>query len=402
MPIGITKSGNGRISFIKRGIGGKANLVPFIEPPGGGGGGGPTYTALSVASGELSYFVLRSDNTLWSWGYNGSGELGLGDWDDRTLPTQVAGSWQNISAGAYSLLAVKTDNTLWATGLNWDGRLGLGDEIDRNVMTQVSGNNWYKVSTAIGYGDHTLAVKTNGTLWAWGGNGYGQLGIGTRGGDQLTPVQVGSATNWAVVSAGYDRSFAIKTNGTLWSWGSNVNAALGQGNSDINAQYNSPTQVGSETNWTKVSSAWPFTFALKSNGTLWVTGQNISYGLGVGSTDQFLIYDSFTQVGSDTDWEDISCGYEHTTARKSNGTIYTWGYNLDGELGLGDTTNREFPTAVGFSTQWTNISSGFYDTLAVNNNTLYYWGWNYLDYLQTGNVPQLSPIALSYSGALLY
>ena len=362
----------------------------------------PTYTALDVAAAELSYYVLRSDNTLWSWGWNGEGELGLGDNTDRALPTQVAGSWESISVGAYSLLAIKTDNTLWATGLNWDGQLGVGDTTDRNTMTQVTGTGWDKVSTATGYGNHTLAVKTNGTLWAWGSNGYGELGIGSSGSDQLTPVQVGSDTNWTVINAGYDRSFAIKTNGTLWSWGSNGSAALGQGDPDTLAVYTSPTQVGTDTNWTKVSSAWPFTFALKSNGTLWVTGQNISYGLGVGSTDTFLIYDSFTQMGSDTDWADISCGYEQCVARKTNGTVYTWGYNLDGELGLGDTTNRSSPTQVGAGTDWTDVSGGFYDALAVKNNVLTYWGWNYNDYLGTGNEPELSPVSLPYSSNILY
>lgn len=362
-----------------------------------------SYTALDIAAAELSYYVLRSDNTLWSWGWNGEGELGLGDNTDRALPTQVSGSWESISVGAYSLLAIKTDNTLWAAGLNWDGRLGLGDETDRNTMTQVTGTGWEKVSTAIGYGDHTLAVKTDGTLWAWGGNGSGQLGIGSSGSaDQLTPIQVGSDTNWSYVHAGYDRSFALKTNGTLWSWGSNLSTALGQGDSNPVAVYVTPTQVGADTNWTKLSSGWAFTFALKSNGTLWVTGTNVSYGLGVGSTNTSLEYNTFTQVGSATDWVDISCGYEQCVARKTDGSIYTWGYNADGELGLGDTTNRASPTQVGTATDWTDISGGFYDALAVKNNVLTYWGWNYNDYLGTGNEPELSPVSLPYSSNILY
>ena len=362
-----------------------------------------TYTALDIAAGELSYYVLRSDNTLWSWGWNGEGELGLGDWDDRALPTQIAGSWQNISVGAYSLLAVKTDNTLWGAGYNLHANLGVGDTTDKNTMTQVSGNNWYKVSTAVGYGDHTLAIKTNGTLWAWGGNTWGELGIGSTGGpDQLTPVQVGSDTDWAYVHAVWGRSFAIKTNGTLWSWGSNGSTALGQGDSNPVAVYNTPTQVGIDTNWTKLSSAWAFTFALKSNGTLWVTGTNVSYGLGVGSTNTSLEYNTFTQVGSATDWVDISCGYEQCVARKTDGSIYTWGYNADGELGLGDTTNRASPTQVGTATDWTDISGGLYDALAVKNNILTYWGWNFNDYLGTGNEPELSPVSLPYSSNILY
>jgi alpha-tubulin suppressor-like RCC1 family protein len=357
---------------------------------------------LDVAAAELSYYVLRSDNTLWSWGWNGEGELGLGDNTDRALPTQIAGSWESISVGAYSLLAIKTDNTLWGAGYNTSGMLGVGDTADKNSMTQVTGTGWDKVSTAIGYGDHTLAVKTNGTLWAWGSNTWGQLGIGSSGSAQLTPVQVGSDTNWSYVHAGYDRSFALKTNGTLWSWGSNLSTALGQGDSNPVAVYTTPTQVGADTNWTKLSSGWAFTFALKSNGTLWVTGTNVSYGLGVGSTNTSLEYNTFTQVGSATDWADISCGYEQCVARKTDGSIYTWGYNADGELGLGDTTNRASPTQVGSATDWTDISGGFYDALAVKNNVLTYWGWNFNDYLGTGNEPELSPVSLPYSSNILY
>lgn len=363
-----------------------------------------TYTALDIASGELSYYLLRSDNSLWSWGYNGNGELGTGSFVDILTPTQVSGSWSQISAAAYGLLAVKTDNTLWGTGNNNDGQLGLGDTIDRDVMTQISGSDWDKVSTANGYGNHTLGLKTDGTLWAWGDNYYGQLGTGVSGSGEYsyTPVQVGSDTNWSYIHAAYQRSFALKTNGTLWSWGSNGSTALGQSDSDQSVVYATPTQVGTDTNWTKLSSGWAFTFALKSNGTLWVTGTNVSYGFGVGSTDVSLEYNTFTQVGSDTDWADISCGYEQCVARKTDGSIYTWGYNATGELGLGDTTNRESPTQVGSDTNWTDISGAYYDVLAIKNNTLTYWGWNFDNYLGTGNEPQLTPTSLSYSSTLLY
>lgn len=387
-------------TLIGRIFGNEIVPTPITTPP----TSSTTYTALDIASGELSYYLLRSDNSLWSWGYNGNGELGTGSFVDVLTPTQVSGLWSQISAAAYGLLAVKTDNTLWGTGANNDGQLGLGDTTNRDVMTQISGSDWDKVSTANGYGNHTLGLKTDGTLWSWGDNYYGQLGTGVSGSGEYsyTPVQVGSDTNWSHIHAAYQRSFAIKTNGTMWSWGSNYSTALGQSDSDTNAVYATPTQVGTDTDWTKLSSGWAFTFALKSDGTLWVTGTNVSYGFGVGSTDTSLEYNTFTQVGSDTDWVDISCGYEQCVARKTDGSIYTWGYNGTGELGLGDTTNRESPTQVGSDTNWTDISGAYYDVLAIKNNTLTYWGWNSSDYLGTGNIPQLTPTSLSYSSTLLY
>lgn len=348
-------------------------IPPIVTPP-----TSSSYTVLNLAQGESSTFVLRSDNTLWSWGWNGEGELGLGlDTDLYTevfTPTQVTGSWIDVQAGAYNMFAIKSDNTLWAAGSNTEGQLGVGDMgyINNKIsMTQVSGSNWSKVSPSINYGTHTVGLKTDGTLWAWGGNGYGELGNGTTGGNETSPIQIGSDTNWSYVHAGSERSFAIKTNGTLWGWGNNAGGELGDGTT---TSHNTPTQVGAYSNWTKIASTWHTSFGIRSNGTLWGTG-NLSDILNVADTD------TFTQIGSDTNWSDIVCGYEQCYATKTTGQVYVWGYNgSEYCLGLGDTTNRDTPTLINADTDWSVVRAGTYSGLATNGGNITVWGDMFGDY----------------------
>lgn len=333
------------------------------------------YTLLNLAQGESSTFVLRSDNTLWSWGWNGEGELGLGldtnTYSEVFTPTQVTGSWTDVQAGAYNMFAIKSDNTLWAAGSNGDGQLGVGDTTDKNSMTQVSGTNWSKVSPSINYGNHTLGLKTAGTLWAWGDNANGELGNGTTGGGETSPIQIGSDTNWSYIHAGYLRSFAIKTTGTLWGWGKNTSGELGDGTA---TSHNTPTQIGAYSDWTKIASTWHTSFGIRSNGTLWGTG-NLSAILNVADTN------TFTQIGSDTNWSDIVCGYEQCYATKTTGQVYVWGYNgSEYCLGLGDTTNRDTPTLITADTNWSLVRGGTYSGLASKGGNITVWGDMFGDY----------------------
>jgi alpha-tubulin suppressor-like RCC1 family protein len=345
-------------------------IPPVVTPP-----TSSSYTVLNLAQGESSTFVLRSDNTLWSWGWNGEGELGLGldtvSYENVFTPTQVTGAWNDVQAGPYNMFAIKSDNTLWAAGSNTDGQLGVGDTANKNSMTQVSGTNWSKVAPSINYGTHTLGLKTTGTLWAWGDNANGELGNGMTGGNETSPIQIGSDTNWSYIHAAYLRSFAIKTTGTLWGWGKNTSGELGDGTS---TSHNTPTQVGAYSDWTKIASTWHTSFGIRSNGTLWGTG-NLSAILNVADTD------TFTQIGSDTNWSDIVCGYEQCYATKTTGQVYVWGYNgSEYCLGLGDTSNRDTPTLINADTDWSLVSAGTYSGLATNGGNITVWGDMFGDY----------------------
>jgi len=182
---------------------------------------------VAVAGGAYHSLLVRSDGTLWASGYNTEGQLGLGDTDDRWVPTQVgiATNWVAAAAGEVHSLGLRSDGTLWAWGANWYGQLGLADTTERLIPTQVgTDTNW--VAVAAGQ-DHSLGVRSDGTLWAWGLNNYGQLGLNDTN-NRLSPTQVGTDTNWVAVASGeYYDSLGMRSDGTLWAWGLNNYGQLG-------------------------------------------------------------------------------------------------------------------------------------------------------------------------------
>ena len=203
--------------------------------------------------------IPPSLNKLWSWGYNGTnslattyGQLGLGDTINRSSPVQVgAGTDWNAISGGFHTLSVKTAGTLWGWGNNTEGRLGTRNTTSRSSPVQVgTDTDWAKVSAG---SIHSLAIRTTGTLWAWGSNSSQQLGLNDNfyALARSSPVQIGTDTDWSSVSAGQNNSSAIKTDGTLWVWGSN---AAGQLAAPFLAFHSSPVQIGSNTNWSKISS----------------------------------------------------------------------------------------------------------------------------------------------------
>jgi len=275
------------------------------------------------------YIAIKSNGTLWSWGRNDFGQLGLGDTTNRTSPVQVGSdTWTMISLGDAHALGIKSNGTLWAWGAN-GGRLGDGTETLRNAPVQIgSDNNWSKIAAG---STHGLAIKSNGTLWGWGDNTSGKNGTGAS---RLSPIQIGSDTNWVDVDCGFNHSVARKSNGTLWSWGQGANGALGQVNT---TDRSSPTQIGSDTDWSKIFCTDFCSFAIKTNGKLWGWGYNDYYMLGDGTTTQ---RNAPVLISDDTDWSQVHGGRYHTLASKTDGTLYAWGNNGVGELCDGTITNR--------------------------------------------------------------
>jgi alpha-tubulin suppressor-like RCC1 family protein len=349
-----------------------------------------------IEAGDYHTLAIAQNGTLWSWGINVDGQLGLGDNTDRNTPTQVgtATNWQSISCGSYHTLGIKTDGTLWSWGHNGSGQLGLGDNTVRNTPTQVgTATNWQSISCG---GYHTLGIKTDGTLWSWGYNAYGQLGLGDNT-YRNTPTQLGNVTNWQSISCGAYHTLGIKTDGTLWSWGSNIYGQLGLGNA---TDTNTPIQVGTATNWQSVScEAQAHTLGIKTDGTLWSWGYNYSGQLGLGdNTDR----NTPTQVGASTNWQSVSCGLYYTLGIKTDSTLWSWGDNGSGQLGLGDNTNRNTPTQLGNVTNWQSISCGAYHTLGIKTDgALWSWGYNYSGALGLGdNTSRNTPIQVACPSVL--
>ena len=294
--------------------------------------------------GSNHVLALKTDGTLWAWGSNGWGVIGDGTTTDRPTPTQVgAGSiWTKIFAGHTYNLALKNDGTLWAWGSNNQGELGIGSTASQiNSPTQVgTSNSW---QTFVGNYNHVLAIKADGTLWAWGENSFGQLGDGTNI-SKRTPVQIGPGISWASLSesAGVQFSLAIATNGTLWGWGYNAYGQLGN-NTTYGGVTSDPTQIGTETNWQKVSTGSDHTLAIKTDGTLWAWGGNYRGQLGDGTTLQITVP---TQVGTATNWKAIATGQGHSLALKSDSTCWAWGFNGFGELGDGTQVDSFIPVQI--------------------------------------------------------
>jgi alpha-tubulin suppressor-like RCC1 family protein len=361
-----------------------------------GTGTGTTAQAQSVLAGGNHNCAVKTDHTLWCWGNNFSGQLGDGTTTNSPVPVQVSGhstDWVTVSPGGDDTCAVKTDHTLWCWGLNYAGQLGDGTTTNSPVPVQVSGHStdWATVSPGQGY---TCAVKTGGTVWCWGVNGSGQLGDGTTT-DSQAPVQVsGHTADWASVTAGGAHTCAEKTDRTVWCWGVNGNGELGNG-----ATTNSPVPVqvsGHTADWASVTAGQDYTCAEKTGGTVWCWGVNGLGQLGDGTTTDSPVP---VQVGGHTaDWASVTAGWAHTCAIKTDHTLWCWGDNGFGQLGDGTTTASPVQVQVsGHTADWATVSDGLSHTCAEKTDgTVWCWGWNIDGQLGDGTTTNSSvPVQVS-------
>jgi alpha-tubulin suppressor-like RCC1 family protein len=215
-----------------------------------------------------------------------------------------------------------------------------------------------------------LAIKTDGTLWSWGWNNFGQLGLGDTA-PRSSPVQVGALTNWSKLnssSSPYSGAAVIKTDGTLWTWGKNNTGQLGLGNT---TNYSSPKQVGALTTWSSVSMAGNYTVvstsAVQTDGTLWTWGSGLDGALGRGNTTS---YSSPQQLGALTNWSKTNGGLLCMSAVKTDGTLWAWGANSSGQLGQGNVIRRSSPVQVGAETYWTDLAMGQQQMFALRASTV--------------------------------
>ncbi|MFC2110852.1 HYR domain-containing protein [Bacteroidota bacterium] len=342
----------------------------------------------SLAAGFYHTLGIKSDGTLWAWGSNSYGQLGNGTTTttNQHSPVQIGTStWTSIAAGAYSTYGIKTDGTLWAWGYNVYGQLGDGTTTQRNSPIQIGTSTW----TSIAAGSyHMVGIKTDGTLWTWGYNYYGHLGDGTTI-NRNSPVQIGTST-WTSITAGHYHTLGIKTGGTLWAWGGNNYGQLGDGT--ITNRY-SPVQIGSST-WSSIEAKIYNTLGIKTDGKLWAWGYNVYGQLGDGTTAN---RNSPVQIGTST-WLSITPGYRHTLGIKTGGTLWTWGYNAYGQLGDGTTTQRNSPAQIGAST-WTSNAAGLYHSIGLKSDGIWAWGYNPYGQLGDGTTTyRYSPVLIDGGG----
>ena len=319
----------------------------------GGASGTSFLGGIKAAAGGMSHTVaLMGNGTVWTWGLNVNGQLGDNTHIARNVPVQVVNlngtpftGVDNVAAGDSHTVARKSDGTVWTWGYNQFGQLGNGNLTDSSVPVQVFHSDGTTpltgvVAVAAG-GFHTIALKSDGAIWTWGDNFFGQLGDGstTR---RVHPVQVGITRSFIGIAGGDAHTVALKAGGTVWAWGLNANGQLGDGT--IIDRY-SPVRAGSSlTGVQSVASGGFHSIALKSDWTVWTWGQNDNGQLG-----DATISDSYVPVqvkgaggtGTLAGVRGIAGGYTHSLALKNDGTVWAWGNNGQGQLGVDSSLEAE-------------------------------------------------------------
>lgn len=348
-----------------------------------------------------SNHALKTDGTLWNWGENTFYQLGNNNFFDNheVTATTLTGQIRFFTAGRLNTFVIKNDGTLWGTGDNLYGNLGINSANEYSQLFIQVGllADWKQVSAGSGF---TLATKTDNTLWGWGQNDLYQMGNGTCCADRLSPGQIGTDADWkhAIACTSARVGLAIKTNGTLWGWGGNAGGLLGESNISSRPY---PTQIGTDSNWETLVTGAAHALALKTDGTLWAWGVGVNGQTGDTLPPTFF-RSSPRQVGTDT-WIYIACGFQSSFGIKSDGTLWGWGRNDAGQLGDGTTVERRLPVQIGTDSDWVAVAAGYQHGVALKSNgALYTWGTN--DFGQLGNgstTPQPLPTYIAVAGCTL-
>jgi alpha-tubulin suppressor-like RCC1 family protein len=319
---------------------------------------------VQISAGNYHTVGLRANGSAWTWGRNNRAELGDGTTVSKSSPVSVVGGftdWVQISGGDEHNVGIRTNGTAWAWGGGSSGRLGNSSTIDRSSPVSVVGGftDWVQVETG---SNHTVGVRANGTAWAWGSNTNGRLGDDTTVAKSSPVSVVGGFTDWVQLSGGSSHTVGLRSNGTAWAWGNNGSGRLGD-NTTVSKR--SPVSVvGGFVDWVQLSAGGDHTVGLRSNGTVWTWGSGTNGRLGDSTT---VAKSSPVSVAFGfTDWVQVSAGQNHNIGLRANGTAWVWGYNTSGQLGTGTTVSRTNPgQIVGGLTDWVQVSAGFVHTAAL-------------------------------------
>jgi uncharacterized repeat protein (TIGR02543 family) len=350
---------------------------------------GETITQVSLGSSHSS--ALTSSGRLFTWGYNYYGQLGDGTTTDRNLPTNITARFNlsvgetitQVSLGISLSSALTSSGRLFTWGSNSFGQLGDGTTTDRNLPTNITARFNLSVGETIHQvtlgGAHSSLLTSRGRLFIWGFNTDGRLGVGTTT-DRSTPTEINARFNLnegetiALVSLGDGHSSAATSTGRLFTWGSNGNGQLGDGTT---TQRNSPVEITAGLNLisgetiTQLSLGGFHSSALTSNGRLFTWGHNRNGQLGDGTTTDRNLPTNITarfnlSVGETI--TQVSLGNSHSSALTSTGRLFTWGMNFYGQLGDGTTTDRKTPTWLDSNTLYFRESIVYRYNESLNDN----------------------------------
>ncbi|MDM8525866.1 hypothetical protein QUF80_21035 [Desulfococcaceae bacterium HSG8] len=283
----------------------------------------------AIKGGASHSIALGSDASVWGWGDNSYGQLGDDEVENSTKPIQVSDFYITaIAAGLYHTVLLKADKTVWSCGSNMFGQLGIGTTEDSAELIQISG---FKNITAIASGgNHTAAIDSSGLVWTWGSNSNGQLGNGKLGGISKSPQEVSGVNSVIAIACGGYHMIALRGDGKVWTWGSNSNGQLGNG--ETGGYSLEPVEVSGIGNVVAVAGGRKYTMALRNDKTVWAWGANSQGQLGDGTTDENGVP---VQVASLDNVTAIAGGALHKIAVRNDGTIVGWGANYNGQLGNG-------------------------------------------------------------------
>ncbi len=374
----------------------------------------------AISAGASFNMALKKDGTVWAWGSNGDGQFGNGTTNHSDAPVQLSGLMDiiAISSGEKHTAALNKDGTVWTWGYNGLGQLGIGKKSHHERPSAVSGSGGAQITDAIGVaagGGHTLMLRKDGTVWAWGNNRFGQLGDGTNE-DRYSPVQVSGLSDVIAVACGYAHSIAIRGDGTVWTWGNDSHGQLGDGTEfkihvktkalstaadaayirpeDMRKSVHSvPVRVMGIEDVVSVSGGREYTLSLKKDGTVWAWGDNYYGQLGNPGVRKSPVP---LQVQGIKDVTSITAGYDFGGAIRNDGTAWTWGYNIRGQLGNGTKAHRSIPALAGitprkdarvesdekkppvpFPSNIIAVAAGGYHSIALGSDgTVWTWGNN--------------------------
>jgi RHS repeat-associated protein len=338
-------------------------------------------TTLSLSAGQRHALALRSDGSVWAWGTNQFGELGLGTNTLVSSPTRIASITNviSISAGPLHSLVVESNGTVWAWGTNNDGRLGSGNFI--TASNPVSVTRITNAVMAAAGGNHSLAVLANGSVMAWGANSGGQLGTGNTISTNQ-PVQAGSFTNVIAVAAGTNFSLALTRDGYVWGWGTNNAGQLGLGSTTSQL---SPVKITTLSNIVQIAVGSSHCLALSSNGVVYAWGINAQGQLGDGTTVNKTAPEVVPYFGATTNlgavkW--VAAGYNSSAAILKAGRLFYWGWFGNGTLYASNMPPQELNANSGLVFQNVTYGDTYLLTTPSDGST---WAWGFNQYGQRGN-----------------
>ncbi|MDQ3032839.1 MAG: hypothetical protein M3Y87_10505, partial [Myxococcota bacterium] len=322
---------------------------PFVPVPTRVEDGDPASFIQALAGGADTTCVLRGNSSWTCWGSHWFGQLGDGMTGVTGVPTTTTTGLELVDlSGASTYCGIARDGAIWCWGYNARGQLGRGVETHHEATPGRVGdrNDWRAIDAD---GLHTCAIRNDDTLWCWGYNDSGELGLG-HSENRAVPERPGCAAgqsatcfdDWASVANGEFHTCALRRDGSLWCWGGNGNGQLGLGM--IGTEESAPRRVG-ESRWTLVEAGPRNTCAIAEDGSLWCWGPGSAGQIGDGARETRSVPSRVLDPPSGERWEGVAIGAQHTCGIRSDRSVWCWGANAEGQLGIGAATEGGAPTA---------------------------------------------------------